>query len=220
MEMNTLRGAILDLDGTLLDSMNIWADIDRKILEEFGAPYDPSVSERVKKMSIKEFSLYFKEEFGLSLTPKEIADKIETMAALEYRENIPLKEGAIELLDGLDHMGIKYGVATATYPELAKDALERLGVLSRLQFLVTEAETGLSKRKPKIYYECAKKLELGKRQIIVAEDALHSIQTASKAGFFTAGVYDPATSSEDWKQICAIATVSVTKVSDIINRIQ
>ncbi len=219
MEQNTLKGAILDLDGTLLDSMNVWSDIDRRLLSRFGIEPDPQISHIVKKMTIEESSRYFIEKFGLSLTVSEFSGIVEEMAREEYKYNLQLKEGALELLNGLDKMGIKYCVATATYPELAKAALDRLGLISRIDFLVTEAETGLSKKEPKIYYQCAKRLALGKRQIIVAEDALHSIITASKAGFFTAGVYDNATSDEDWKQICAIATVSVTKISDIIRRI-
>ena len=219
MEHNTLSGAILDLDGTLLDSMNVWSQIDRDLLTSYGIEPPEDISHIVKKMTIAESSRYFIDRFGLPLTAEEIADIVEKMAEDQYRNKLPLKEGVMEFLDGLDKTGIKYGIATATYPDLARAAADRLGLSGRIQFLLTEAEIGCGKTEPKIYYEGAKRLGMGKRQIVVAEDALHSILTAKKAGFFTAGIYDKATSPEDWQVICATATVSVRKITDLLNRI-
>ena len=64
------------------------------------------------------------------------------MVAEEYRELLPLKPHVMELLDWLDGQNIVYGVATATYGELAAAALKRLGVWERLQFLITEQDAG------------------------------------------------------------------------------
>ncbi len=219
MEHNTLCGAILDLDGTLLDSMNVWSQIDRELLRSYGIVPPDDISHIVKRMTIEASSHYFIERFGLNTTPDALAAQVEEMAAHQYKHILPLKEGVPEFLDGLDRMGIRYGIATATYPTLARAAIDRLGIGSRIQFLVTEAEVGCGKTEPRIYYECAKQLALGKRQIIVAEDALHSILTAKKAGFFTAGVYDSATAPTDWQTICATATVSVRRLPDLLKLI-
>ncbi len=219
MEHNTIKGAILDLDGTLLDSMNVWHNIDIELLEMYNISPPENISEIVKKMTIDDFSHYFVREFLLPVTPDEIREQIEQMAAEQYVSVLPLKDGAEQFLEGLDKLGISYGIATATYPKLARAALDRLGLTSRIQFLITEEELGVGKTEPLIYYEGAKQLGLGKRQILVAEDALHSVLTAKKAGFFTAGVYDPATPSEEWQQICANATISVKKISDILKLI-
>ncbi len=220
MEHNTVNGAILDLDGTLLDSMNVWHTIDAELLEKYNVQPAENISEIVKKMTIEEFSRYFVREFSLNETPEYIAREIEQMAAEQYIHILPLKDGADEFLAGLDEMGIPYGVATATYPGLAKAALDRLGLTSRIKFLLTEAELGTSKTEPLIYYEGAKRLGLGKRQILVAEDSLHSILTAKKAGFFTAGVYDAATPPCEWQQICANSAISVKRISDILELIK
>ena len=42
MEHHTLGCVIFDLDGTLLDSMNVWSQIDRNLLNHYGktAPDD------------------------------------------------------------------------------------------------------------------------------------------------------------------------------------
>lgn len=219
MEHNTIKGAVIDLDGTLLDSLGVWYTIDRELLGEYNITPPKDISEIVKSMTIEESSNYFIERFHLPLTAEEIAKKVEEMAAYQYKNVLQLKETGSDFLAGLDKMGIKYGIATATYPALARAALDRLGLSSRIQFLITEEELHMSKTQPQIYMEGAKRLGLGKRQILVAEDALHCILTAKKAGFFTAGVYDPMTSFKDWGEICANATISVKKISDIINLI-
>ena len=47
-----IKGVIFDLDGTLIDSMRIWYDIDRRFLRENGVTDPPDdISDRMKKMN-------------------------------------------------------------------------------------------------------------------------------------------------------------------------
>lgn len=209
MEHNTLQGVIFDLDGTLLDSTGVWSQVDRQILEHYNREVPPDISEIVRKMSIEESSRYFVERFSLSCTPEELEKLVSDLAEQAYYETLPLKPHAIELLDWLDQKGVAYGVATATYGTLAQAALKRLGVWERMQFLLTEQEIGAPKTQPQIFREGAARLHLGRRQIAVAEDSLHAVETAKAAGFFTVGVYD-SVSDGDWKKMKETATVHVT----------
>ena len=187
MEHNTLQGVIFDLDGTLLDSGSMWRQVDKKIMDYYGKEMPDDLSETVQRMSIEEFSRYFVEEFHLPVTPEQFAQQVADTVAQEYRELLPLKPHVMELLDWLDSQQIVYGVATATYGELAEAALKRLHVWERLAFLLTEQEAGAPKTQPQIFQLAAQKLHLGRRQIAVAEDSLHALQCARAAGFFTWG---------------------------------
>jgi HAD superfamily hydrolase (TIGR01509 family) len=209
MEHNTLAGVIFDLDGTILDSTGVWSEIDRKILAHYDREAPADISEIVRKMSIEESSRYFVDTFSLPCTPEELSRLVSDLAEEAYTKTLPLKAHVTELLDWLDGRSIAYGVATATYPKLARAALERLGLWERIQFLLTEQEVGVPKTQPRIFQEGAARLHLGKRQIAVAEDSLHCVETAKKAGFFTVGVYDEA-SRDQWQQMKATATVHVT----------
>lgn len=215
MEHHTLNSVIFDLDGTLLDSITVWADIDRQILQHYGIETPADLTKQIKKMTILESSRYFIDRFHLPCTQEEFIALVQSMAEDAYRNTLPLKDGVLPLLDLLDAHNIPYCIATATYPTLAETALKRLHIWERLAFLITEQEVGIGKTQPVIYRQAASRMSCGKRQTVVVEDALHGISSAAKDGFFTVGVYDSAVSPEEWRQIQQTATVSVQNLSDL-----
>ncbi|MCM1506813.1 MAG: HAD family phosphatase [Ruminococcus flavefaciens] len=186
-----IKGVIFDLDGTLIDSMNVWYDIDRAFLRENGVQNPPEdISDRVKKLTVDKSAELFIREFGLNLTVEYIIDRIEELVRHEYFYNIPLKSKVLETLDFLDRYSIPYGVATVTYRNLAEAVLKRLGIYDRIKFLLTSAEFPQGKKSPDMYLKCAEIMGFLPENVLVAEDSLHCIETAHGAGFITAGVYD------------------------------
>ncbi|MDE6102878.1 MAG: HAD family phosphatase [Ruminococcus sp.] len=192
-----IKGVIFDLDGTLIDSMQIWSSIDYAFLKENGVDNPPAdVSDKVKKLIIDEAAKYFINNFGLECPVKYVVDRIEELVRIEYEENIPLKPYVNEVLDILDRKNIPYGIATATYKSLAEAVLKRLGICERFEFLLTESEYPRGKKFPDIYMGGAERLGLSPENVLVVEDSLHCIETAVKAGFVTAGVYDGLSAPE------------------------
>lgn len=210
-----IKGVVFDLDGTLIDSMKVWSSVDRKFLRECGI-YDPpkDISDIVKKMTIVESSKYFISEFSLNYSVEYIINRIEELVRIEYEENIPLKPDVIEVLDYLKKNKISCGVATATYKKLAEAVLKRHGIYDRFQFLLTEIEYPMGKTSPDIFLGAAERMGLYPNEVLVAEDSLHCIETASEAGFFTVGVYDEA-SSADREAIAKKSSAYVMRLGDI-----
>ena len=66
------KGAIFDMDGTLMDSMWMWKDIDIEYLRRFGIEMPENLQREIEGMSITETAVYFRETFG-------ITDSIEKM---------------------------------------------------------------------------------------------------------------------------------------------
>lgn len=212
-----IKGVIFDLDGTLIDSMNVWNQVDKLFLKECGVENPPSdISERIKAMTIDDIADYFIAQFKLECTKEHIIRRIEELVKIQYEEIIPLKPDVIEVLDYLDKKRIPYGVATATYKNLAFAVLKRCGIFDRMKFLLTDKEYPVGKTKPDIFFGAAEILGLAPEEIIVAEDSLHCVETAVKAGFFTVGVYDEV-SSADWQDIRKLASACIVRLGEIRN---
>lgn len=192
-----IKSIIFDLDGTLIDSMHIWYDIDRRFLIENGIENPPSeISERLKKLTIYESSELLIKEFNLACTKEYIVRRIEELVRIEYEEKIPLKPYVRELLDFLDRSGIPYAVATATYKSLAEAVLKRCGISDRFRFILTNIDYPRGKNFPDIFLGAAEKLGTLPVETLVAEDSLHCIETAGRAGFITCAVYDESSEKD------------------------
>lgn len=199
---------ILDMDGTLLDSMPIWHEIDKRFFAENGLAMPEGLSGQVNKMSMQEWAAYFIEQFHAPYTPEGVIRRIEEMAAEYYAQTIPLKPYVPEFLDALDAHGIPYGIATATYRSSAQAALGRLGILSRMRFVLTAQDVPAGKRQPDIFLEAARRLGSAPACTLVVEDSLHCVETAVRAGFLTACVHDASAPPEEWARMSALADVS------------
>ena len=125
----------------------------------------------------------------------------EGIVLLKNEDNaLPLKEGAGELLCRLKNQGFRLCVATATKAPLPQMALERLGLLDTVEFVLTCDEAGRGKDFPDIYLQCAQRLGLPPQEIWVFEDSIHCVRTARHAGFPVIGVYDED-SAGNWERI-------------------
>ena len=59
------RAALFDMDGTLIDSMGIWKDVDIEFLGQRGIPMPEDLQKNIEGMSFSETAQYFKETFSL-----------------------------------------------------------------------------------------------------------------------------------------------------------
>ena len=201
--MKKLRGIIFDVDGTLLDSMGMWSELDRVFLRDNGIDPPHDISDIVKKMTVETSSAYFVERFRLDMTPEDVKNRVEELAAEAYRTHLPLKNGAKDFLAAAAERGIPMAVASANYPGLLDAAFRRLGIDGYFRTVLTPGEQLAGKHEPDIYLEAARLLGSEPAETAVIEDALHAAETAKAAGFYTVGFRD-VSSRQDWDALAAI----------------
>lgn len=84
--LDRMHAVILDLDGTLIDSMQIWHQIDIDFFAENGLELPEGLSETVAKMSIDQWAAYFVRNFVPHLTPRRSLP-----ASKKWRRSITVK---------------------------------------------------------------------------------------------------------------------------------
>ena len=198
-----IKGAIFDLDGTLLDSLWIWADIDQKFLSRRGIEVPPDYMEAVCAMEYRQTAEYTIARFNLKDKPEDLMREWSEMSVSAYENELKLKPGVKEFLSELKRKGIKLAVATSATPDMCLPALKRNGVIDMFDGIVTTQEVGRGKAHPDVYFAAAKKLGVDVSECAVFEDAILAIKTAKNAGFYTIGVYDRF--SRDENEIKAVA---------------
>ena len=192
-----IKGAILDLDGTLLDSMFIWDTIGEEYLRSLGKEPHEDLKETFMTLTLEEAAEYYREHYGVTLSVKEIVDGVNSMVEQTYRTKVTLKSGIAEYLAWLKEIGVRMCVATVTDRYLVVETLERLGVRHYFSEIFTCAEVGFGKDKPIIYQKALEHLGTEKRDTYVFEDMLFALNTAKTDGFPTVGVYDRHEAHQD-----------------------
>lgn len=208
-----IQAAILDMDGTLLDSLSIWDTIGEDYLRSLGIVPRKDLSETIRDMSMAQAARYFQEEYHLDKSEPEIIGGITQMLEDFYLNTVPLKPEAKELLAFLKENRIRMTAATATDRKLVQAALKRNGVLEDFERIFTCSEIGHGKDEPHIYEEAARFLQTKKEDILVFEDALYAIRTAKKAGFHTVAIYD--CHEPDWETAGKEADLSLKSSEDL-----
>lgn len=191
-----LRYAIFDMDGTLIDSMPAWNRLGEDYLRAKGVEPPENLHEQIKALTMLE-SGEFARRLGVPGTAEEIAAELNAWMERQYRETIPARAGVQDYLDRCRAAGMTMCVATATDRALAETCLARLGLLPYFAFVVSCEDIGKTKTSPDIYLLAAEKLGAAPGEIAVYEDVLYPAETAKRAGFYTVGVYDPASGEQN-----------------------
>lgn len=200
--------AILDLDGTILDSMEAWKNVTRDYLASLGITAAPDIREQVKRRTSEETAVYLQQEYGVSLSKQEIISGLHSVIKIKYETSIPLKEIGIQILNYLKQHQIPFCAATSTDRHMMEAALKRLGIYEDFSFILTCSEVGKGKYHPDIFLQAMERLGGNIKNTVVFEDALHCVRTAKNAGFTVVGVYEQV-DSNDWKEICEISDMQI-----------
>ena len=194
--MLDFKAAIFDLDGTLIDSMGVWEDIDIDFLAKRHLSVPEGYISEISAKSFKEAAEYTISLFGLKERAEDIIEEWNQMAIDEYSHHVPLKPYAKEYLLFLKGQGIKLGVATALPKVLYEPVLKNNGIYALFDALASTDEVVHGKGSPDIYLLAAKKLGVPPCDCIAFEDVLAGIQGIVLARMQAYGVYDKYSSHE------------------------
>lgn len=199
--LKDIDAIIFDMDGTLIDSMWIWPDIDEVFLKKYNLTPPEHFHEGMEGMSFTEVARYFLELFpSLSCTPEEVMEEWTEMAHDRYMTQVKLKKGVCEFIRSARAQGLKIGIATSNGRALVDDTLEALDIRELFESVRCACEAGAGKPAPDVYLLVAEELKADPGRCLVFEDVCMGILAGKNAGMKVCAVEDPFSSPQAEKK--------------------
>lgn len=184
------EAVIFDLDGTLVDSMWMWKQIDIEYLGRFGYECPPQLQKEIEGMSFSETAVYFKEKFQIPDSLEEIKQCWVDMSIEKYRCQVPMKKGVRRFLSYLKENGFRAGIATSNGRAMVDAVLHSLDMEAFFQVITTACEVAAGKPAPDIYQKVAKTLQVPPERCLVFEDVPAGIMAGKAAGMTVCAIED------------------------------
>ena len=203
-----IKAAIFDMDGTLIDSLKIWNVLWSKIGEAYlnDQTFRPSEEDdkKVRTLMFKDAMELIHKNYHLGKSGAEVLALANQILIDFYANEVTLKDGVLEFLEHCKQNGVKMCLATASTPDLLNIAIHHCDIGKYFLNKFSCSTLGKGKEEPDIYLLAADSLGENISETWVFEDSLVAIETATKIGMPTVGIYDRFNFGQD--KIKEIAT--------------
>ena len=212
--------AIFDMDGTIVDSMPFWDRLTGEYLESLQLPPEEhlDLKDAVERLSMREAAELFQQALDLDKTPEEIVLEMGDLMDKHYQEDIQLRAGVKDFLEGMRAEGVPMCVLTLTPAPLAYACLDRLGVAEYFAFILCSDDVGIGKERPEIFAQTAWEFGVYPMETIVFEDSHYAARAAKQAGCTVVGIFEQ-THEEHWpmmQRICDETVMDWEEAMDLL----
>lgn len=210
------KAVLFDLDGTLMDSMWLWEDIDIEYLGRYGHRPTKDMQMAIEGMSFTETAQYFKDRYHIPETVGEIKAEWNRMAYDKYARQVKLKPGAAAFLREIRRRGLMTGIASSNSRELIAACLSANGVEDCFDNITISCEVAKGKPAPDIYLSAAASLRAEPSECLVFEDIPMGIMAAKSAGMKVCAVED-AFSADQRGTIRSLADYYIRSYDEVLS---
>ncbi|MCR5673312.1 MAG: HAD family phosphatase [Lachnospiraceae bacterium] len=209
---------LFDLDGTVVDSMWIWKQIDIDYFARFGIVMPDDYQRQIEGLSFYETAVYTQKNFMPSVTVEDMINDWNDMAYSLYANTVKPKEYIETFLKALKRSGKKLGIATSNSRILCNATLKSNGLYDYFDSILTGEECGAGKPCPDIYINSARQTGARCERCMVFEDICKGIEAGNAAGMITVAIHDDY-STDQWEEKCKIADLHIMSYKEIVDEI-
>lgn len=189
-----IKGAIFDMDGTLINSLIVWHEIWQAISDRYldGREDFPGeeIDLKLRTMTLREGMEMIHNVFGIGRDGDEIWRFCNELIADFYRNRVEMKPGALEFLKYLYDNDVKMCIASASALDMVEIAAKRCELGKYIPRLLSSCDFGCGKDKPDVYLAALEYLGTPVEETWVFEDSLVALKTAKGLGMPVVGIYD------------------------------
>ena len=189
-----IKGAIFDMDGTLVDSLFIWDVLWSELGKKYGKGegFVPTAEDQkaVRTMLLAEVGQLLHNNYDMGESGADVLNTMDEIMIDFYSNTVELKDGVEEFLEYLKSQGVKMCLASATAQNLLKHAIEHCRLDRYMSKIISCADIGKGKEEPDVFEAALEFLGTDKDETYVFEDSFVAVKTAHDNGFKVVGIFD------------------------------
>lgn len=175
---------MFDMDGLLVDSEPLWFRAESAVMARLGGPWSHADQGALVGGSMEATVKYLLSKATTLAQPADVARWLtEAMIEELSTQPLPVRPGAVELLDEVRAVGLPHALVTSSEPEIVDAVLPRLGAAGAFGVIVCSADVARTKPDPEGYLLAAAKLGVEPRYSIALEDSPTGTAAAEAAGY-------------------------------------
>ncbi|WP_051644754.1 HAD family phosphatase [Labrenzia sp. DG1229] len=197
----TAHAILFDMDGLLLDTEKVCLDSFVETRRLFSLSDSPDVFLRCVGVRRPECDQIIRESLFDQVEFQAFNEAWREEISATLRRDVPLKAGALQLVQILASKGYLMGVATSTQTEVARSHLEKTGLLPYFGGVIGGDLVQEGKPNPEVYHKIAQHLGVSAADCIAFEDSETGTRAAVASGARTIQIPDLIPPSADMLEL-------------------
>jgi HAD superfamily hydrolase (TIGR01509 family) len=207
---------IFDMDGLLIDTIPAYAAAMVEAGLDMGHPISREYVVSLAGLLGPELEARLAADLGSSFPVAAYLAAMSVRLAPRLAAGVPLKAGAVELLEALSRQGMPLAVATSMKRSEAMHHLGFNGISRFFREVAGRDDVARGKPHPDLHLEAASRLAVAPRDCVVLEDSFSGVRAAHAAGTMTIMVPDAVAPTEEIRGLCVGVAANLHEVKDLL----
>ena len=210
-----LAGAILDFDGTLVDSLDGWRNLEGVLAKGAHVVVTPEDRSQLTTFTLDETARWFHDRFGLGKDAAAVRAMMDDYMVDFLTHSARVLPGVTRFLDECKRRGVELSVASSSPQLYLQTSLQATGLLPYFSAVLSVEDVGHSKREPHIFDRARELMATPKESTWGFDDSRYALYVLRQAGYPTVGIFDPHEGApiEQWQQDADIVIESFEDLS-------
>lgn len=196
--LKNVSAILFDLDGTLIDSLDLHIESFQWILDKLGKDVDKEELEPLMGQTPQDIIKRFFSDITHEKLWSAAMEKEDYMS--DYVDEVYVYPGIRKFLQKLGKLGIKRVVISSTHRELVKLLLKKANLFDYIEQIVSGDEISNGKPAPDPFLKGVEKVKVNPKDAVAIGDSIHDLKSSSNAGIRFIGVLTGKTDEKTFRK--------------------
>ncbi len=220
--MTRLEAVAFDMDGVLIDSEPLWQESLIESFGKVGLALTVEDCRRTMGYRVDEAVEHWQQARGWDGTPiDEVIGSIVDGVVARIANCGVAMPGALDAVARCAARGLRLGIATSSWPVVARSVLERLELTDAFAVVCSAADEARGKPAPDVYLTTCRRLDAPPGAVLAIEDSPHGVEAALAAGMPVVAVPDRGVTDSSAFAGATLVLTSLTLLDDeVLDRVE